>query len=151
MNTTSFVAPVLIGLAAAAGVGPAIDAIAPKPIQVHAVSLTGRCEYEGQTYGACISQDRTVTPPAGADEYVAQWRAWLIDAHTGDVVPGCSGRGSGEYERGTAVVQLPLHAWIGSDACRWETLPPGEYVPHAAWDAGTQGEEHDGDAFEVTK
>jgi len=150
MNAGSVLTPIVIGLAAAAGVGRVIDAVAPKPIEVHAVSLTGQCEYDGQSYGACISQDRTVTPPGGATEYVAQWRAWLINTATGEVVPGCSGQGSGKYDRGTAVVQLPLHVWIGSDACRWDTLPPGEYAPHAAWDAGTQGEEHAGTAFQVS-
>jgi hypothetical protein len=109
---------------------------APPPIVVHDL------HYDG----GLIYQDRTVFGDGDPGGFYAQWTARLIDASTGDTVPGCAGEGAWTYQPGRIVKPIPLAEWVGSDEC---APPPGQYVPIASWYWGYDQTSHQGQPFTI--
>jgi hypothetical protein len=97
----------------------------PKPIEVHSLHFDG----------SVMVQDRTVT--TDGDVFFARWEAKLIDAYSGDLIPGCKGGAPWNYTAGHKVAEMPLEVWVGSETCTFESLEPGAYKAVASWYWGT--------------
>lgn len=81
-----------------------------------------------------VTQDRTVRSDT---DFFAQWAATVVDAETGDVVPGCSGNGAAPYKPGDKVSKFLLGDWVGSQHCSADSLTPGRaYELRAVWSWG---------------
>ena len=98
----------------------------PKPIVVHSLTFKD----------GMMHQDRTVTVEDG-EVFFARWEAKVVDAYSGDLIPGCKGGGVWNYTKGHKVYVDTLENWVGSEACTYESLEPGAYKGVAAWYWGT--------------
>ena len=97
----------------------------PKPIEVHSLFFNGEK----------MLQDRTVT--TDGEVFFARWEAKIVDAYSGDVIPGCKGGEPWNYTAGHKVADMTLEEWVGSEACTYESLEPGAYKGIASWYWGT--------------
>lgn len=118
------------GIGAAIALQLAALAVLPdvKPIVVHSLNYSD----------GIVHQDRSITAEGGT--FPAEWRASIIDTVTQKPVPECSGSGFWPYKTGRQTAPIPLHEWVGSDACTPEYLRGlgGEYYPVASWHWGNE-------------
>jgi hypothetical protein len=106
-------------------------------IEVHSITYS-----DGQ-----ITQDRTVN--SDTPEFFMRWAAKIEDAATGEVVGNCRGDGSFPYKSGRAARTMALDVWVGNPLCTPASLPPGQYVPVAAFVWGDQQVIARGDIFTI--
>lgn len=116
----------------------ALDVLTPDPLPIVVHDL----HYDD----GMIYQDRTVIDDGNPGGFYAQWVARVVDARTGDTVPGCIGEGAWTYEPGRAIKPLPLTEWVGSADC---APPPGDYIPVASWYWGYSQTSHQGPVFTI--
>lgn len=118
----------------------------PKKITVHDLYLDGKI----------MIQDRTVRGNGVADTFYASWAAKFVDEATGKAAEFkggdgatvvCAGSGSWPYRTGRIKIRLEFNEWVGVEACTYDALPTGCYVPEARWHWGWDEEIRRGKRF----
>lgn len=140
MSHTIPAATLLIGgfaLAASWAIDLAVPA--PPPITVHSLSYDA----------GLVTQDRTVI--ADGEVMLMTWGAQVVNAATGEPVPGCTGSGTWPYEAGRREFSMPLDRWVGSLACLPGMLEPGQYYLRAVYSWQHDAVTAASPMFEVTR
>lgn len=123
----SFTQTVIGGGILAVALNAALSLVLPDPTGIVVHGLTYK--------NGLVTQDRTVLTNEAA--FYAQWAAMVVDAQTGDVVPGCMGSGAAPYPSGRKAVTFSLANWTGNPHCTIDSLEPGRaYDLQAVWSWG---------------
>lgn len=133
-----------------AGIGIAIVASAIVVLADSIIPISAPITVASIKYAdGMITVDRTI-PESQGTTYMRR-SSELLDAKTGERVPGCSGIADINYPAGHVVRTVPLAQFIGSPDCTPAKLPPGIYTPQAVYVAGEQQVVAVGETFRISE